>query len=398
MIPQISDVLNNLIHYTSPATVRKNHKELYDAVINLPYDNFSKKLHAFYHGAPAPCPICGKPTKYVNFRLGYRKYCSNKCAMCADETTVARKLTNKTRYGVELPAQSEKIRQKMAATNLKRYGTKYAIQNKFIKERAKQTNLAKYGVEWTGGLKQRLEKAKQTNLAKYGVEWYLCTEEFAKRSNITKIAKYGSATYHNVEKAKQTRWNKTAQKYGALQYDGYKLTMPCGRSNCNKCQEKTYSISLNMYMDRCKYGCECCTKLFPPHSMDYGVSAASQMLFQTLDTTLFEGFDTFYHQKNKEYIIDRYKLDYYVPEIGICVEFYGDYWHANPLKFAANDIPIPQFHKTAQEIWEHDEERIKSLNERGINVIIVWASEFQAGAAIDSIIQQLEEFLSKSDS
>lgn len=393
MVPTIDDILNNLIHYTSPATVRKNHPELYEQVINLPYDNFSKKLYAFYHGAPKPCPICGKPTKYVNFRLGYRKYCSQKCALCAEETINTRKATNLKRYGVKLPAQAENIRKKMEATNLERYGVKYAIQNPNIKERVKATNLKRYGIEWLGGLEQRLEKVKQTNLLRHGSEWYMCTEDFRKKSISTKIKKYGSATFHNIEKAKQTRRNKTAQKYGAIRYDGHNLLMPCSQPNCTNCAEKSYSIPLHMYCDRFRYGCECCTRLFPPHSMDYGVSAASQALFQALDEILFEGMDTYYHSKTGEYVVDRYRLDYFVPEINICIEFYGDYWHANPAKFNPTDIPIPQLKKTAQEIWDHDAKRIKSLNDRGISTIVVWASDLQAGTIIEKIYEQLKHIL-----
>lgn len=58
----------------------------------------------------------------------------------------------------------------------------------------------------------------------------------------------------------------------------------------------------------------------------------------------------------------------------IIVEFYGDYWHANPNKFEDNDVVHHSF--TAEEIRNNDKERVTILLENGYDVFIVWQSEY----------------------
>lgn len=56
------------------------------------------------------------------------------------------------------------------------------------------------------------------------------------------------------------------------------------------------------------------------------------------------------------------------------IEFYGDYWHANPNKFKATDVIKKT---TAEKIWDHDRQKIKLLNDDGYTVLIIWESEYK---------------------
>lgn len=56
------------------------------------------------------------------------------------------------------------------------------------------------------------------------------------------------------------------------------------------------------------------------------------------------------------------------------VEFYGDYWHANPLVYTADDIV--HHRKTAKEIWEKDRERIDIMREAGYTIFVVWQKDY----------------------
>jgi len=47
-------------------------------------------------------------------------------------------------------------------------------------------------------------------------------------------------------------------------------------------------------------------------------------------------------------------LDYYDETLNIAVEFYGDFWHANPLIYKENDSILGV---SACEIWERDKIR-----------------------------------------
>lgn len=56
------------------------------------------------------------------------------------------------------------------------------------------------------------------------------------------------------------------------------------------------------------------------------------------------------------------------------IEFYGDYWHANPIKYSVN---TKIFEKTAQEIWDHDKQREDKLKELGYKVLVIWENEYR---------------------
>ena len=55
------------------------------------------------------------------------------------------------------------------------------------------------------------------------------------------------------------------------------------------------------------------------------------------------------------------------------IEFFGDYWHANPSKFSAGDMIKS---KVAENIWKRDETKLKALVDAGYQVLVVWESEY----------------------
>lgn len=59
----------------------------------------------------------------------------------------------------------------------------------------------------------------------------------------------------------------------------------------------------------------------------------------------------------------------------VIIEFYGNYWHANPKIYLENDIVHHNI--TAGEIWRNDKNRIKILKDAGFRVFIVWQDEYE---------------------
>lgn len=93
-------------------------------------------------------------------------------------------------------------------------------------------------------------------------------------------------------------------------------------------------------------------------------------------------------------------LDRRAPRVDIligdlCIEVYGDYFHANPSKYAA-DHQIRRFggYKSANAIWEEDEARIKRLSACGLRTMIVW--EWQIKNDLQSVIERIKNESSKN--
>jgi len=71
-----------------------------------------------------------------------------------------------------------------------------------------------------------------------------------------------------------------------------------------------------------------------------------------------------------------YICDFYLPDYHVVVEIDGDYWHANPSKFSAQDL-VGQKKVTAESIWQSDAKKTKTLESRGYCVIRYWASDLK---------------------
>jgi very-short-patch-repair endonuclease len=74
--------------------------------------------------------------------------------------------------------------------------------------------------------------------------------------------------------------------------------------------------------------------------------------------------------------IDTKICDIYIPKLNLVIEYNGDYWHCNPKKYDAN-----YYHqvkkKTAQEMWEYDNNKIDLIKRNGYNLVIVWESDLK---------------------
>jgi len=71
--------------------------------------------------------------------------------------------------------------------------------------------------------------------------------------------------------------------------------------------------------------------------------------------------------------IDNYNVDFLIDEKYI-IECYGDYWHCNPARYAA-DYYNRGKKKTAAEIWKRDEKRKRELERLGYKVLYFWEHE-----------------------
>ena len=125
-------------------------------------------------------------------------------------------------------------------------------------------------------------------------------------------------------------------------------------------------------------------------------SIISLELFDSLDID-----ESWYGSKNDgEYFVimenDRmYLLDYYVPSKNKAIEFHGDYWHGNPKTYKETDV-IALGSITAGDKWKQDAERISMIESTGIEVLVIWESDYLKDK--EGTLEKCRSFLGLSDS
>lgn len=112
----------------------------------------------------------------------------------------------------------------------------------------------------------------------------------------------------------------------------------------------------------------------------HSVSKASQFFFKELDERIKEyRLTTYFDAKNKEFgkklSSGSYcKVDYYVRELNLAIEYFGDFWHANPKLYEADRVLYSQ--RTASDIWKIDLDRLSLMKtDHAIETLIVWQSD-----------------------
>lgn len=79
------------------------------------------------------------------------------------------------------------------------------------------------------------------------------------------------------------------------------------------------------------------------------------------------------------------------------IEFYGNFWHANPEMYEGSDFI--HHNRTAKDIWEHDKERIDILIKNGYSVIIVWEKDYKTNPelVLNNLKLEIENYGKEKD-
>lgn len=122
-------------------------------------------------------------------------------------------------------------------------------------------------------------------------------------------------------------------------------------------------------------------------SLNKKYSKVSQQLFLYIYQKLPELNSQFFFPQHpinsKEWIVSVssffYFLDFYDKKTKKVIEFYGNFWHADPKKYLEQDLVyIPNNSKFAKEIWKKDQERINNIlsSKQISDVLIIWQSQY----------------------
>jgi len=206
--------------------------------------------------------------------------------------------------------------------------------------------------------KENISITRKNLINKYGeFEGNKRWEDYVDKQKITKsweymVEKYGEEKARQINKSKAITLENFQRKYG------------------NNIGKEKYLLAVQ--------------------HINQGVSNKSQQIFRALDKYIAKKYTTLYASKNTEYTVicgnKYYKLDYYIPELKIAVEYNGSIFHADNRIYSTNDKPNPWSDKTAAEIWEYDKQRIADIESQGISVFIIWEYDFSENFDYKSFI------------
>lgn len=179
-------------------------------------------------------------------------------------------------------------------------------------------------------------KRKKSYRESYNISGPFYTKEVMKKTKQTKLERYGNETYNNIEKQKKT----ILERYNI-----------------------TNSFQLSNYRS---------------------YSKISQDLFWNIYNSLSKDLQehTHFAELNREFYLsnrdrqETYIYDFIISNIKICIEFYGCYWHANPLVFDLEEDDYIRDRKV-KDIWTHDFIKELYIEEKyGYDFIEVWDYEY----------------------
>ena len=241
------------------------------------------------------CPVCSKPTKYINFTRGYQVYCSRECAAKEKGIKISK---TKQSYTEE---QKIAITKKREKTNLERYGVKSNLQIRTLSN-PKSISRKKSSSGLTAIEASHTKEARQKAI------------ETRKKHMLD-----GTIKGQNVKQSWETRHNKIKQfcednncisiidvlaKYG----QGW-LSLDIPRIYVNKQNSvisKEYLPIIEQYVKSNQYS---------------NKSKAEQYIIDNLN---YDGVI----KHNDRQIIKPKEVDIYLPDLNLAIEYNGLYWHS----------------------------------------------------------------------
>lgn len=368
--------------------------------INMSQDELTELQHLYDTNARY-CECCGKAIWYETIKVNNKFHKNKKISYNSATMYNTYKIIDGVRYDIKLCQHCLKEKDP-EYNNIKNFSKVFNTLNKHVhyafgvpfeilhKARQKQVptleNMIRNYGEELGRIKWKkyCEKQALVNSFEYKKEKYGWTEEDFEKYNksraVTKnnlISKYGEELGNKkyeeyVNKQKLTKSKEyVVNKYGLLYWEQL-----CAVKGFAK---DAYIAKYGEIEGLKKYK-EHYDAFKKSHQCSYSVSA--NLFFNSL---ILENKDIFKHltiyyagNENYEYSVvynDKcYWLDFYLKEINLNIEFFGDYWHQNP-KLYDKSHKNNTNNCVAEEIWKKDKQRINDLKECGIETFVIWESE-----------------------
>ena len=248
---------------------------------------------------------------------------------------------------------------------------------------SEETFIKKYGeVEGRKRWESYLKKQAETNTYEYKHKIFNMTEDEFKQYNLSRAVTLNNLIRKYGEEEGRKRWELYLEKQRITKSREY-MVDKYGEINTDKIN-KSKSINLENLIR--KYGEEEGKKRWYEYinNRSKPYSKISQECFRKIDDIIGYKYFSMFYSKNTEkcVIIDNRMnfLDYYIPELNICIEFNGDMWHGNPNIYKDSDYCNPFYpNLTAKDLREKDYIRYKKLEELyNIHTYVIWEGEYKS--------------------
>lgn len=302
-------------------------------------------------------PLAGKLFLVLNSEVGLfcshgrkqhyycKKYiCTSSCP-CVMEKISA---TNTKVYGSKNVFENEQIKEKIKETNRKKRNHDYPMQCSEVKEKAIITNLIRYKETSPAKSQKVKDKIRNTNISKYKVDYLLRDENFKKQANQKKYNRdYPSQRHITLESLKILHTKELFEKM-YIRYSARELAKILN------------VVPSTIYSYKRKY------------HIDISVIADSTPENE-IKNWLNENNINFIFQEKQ--LIKPFRMDFFLTDCNIDLEFNGDFWHMNPAMYSENDINNKNG-KTAKLIWEKDLRKKSKCLSNNIRQIVIWEKDW----------------------
>ena len=308
--------------------------------------SFSERLFIYFNPhATGLCKVCGRPTKFRNFKSGYPIYCSSKCSNSDLDKKETCRQTVINRYGVENVSKSSVVKDRICNTFKEKYGVEWVGQSKEVQAKQKATCIEKYGVPTPFQMDDFQEKSIQTCRKKYGTDYAVQSQEVKSKITASYIDKTGftNPSYNPdvIDKRRETnfknfdgKWftqtDEMIQSNHGLFLNRHKniigetdstYIVSCEDNKCTLCESKTFEIDKNVFVQRSSQSTVICPTKLP---LMGNASLAETELLDYIKSIYDGEIETGDHS-----IISPLELDIVIPDKHIAIEFNGVFWHSD---------------------------------------------------------------------
>ena len=256
---------------------------------------------------------------------------------------------------IKCSSNSAEIKNKKEYICLEKYNSPYVFSSKYGKQKIKETNLEKYGVE--NPLQNPEIEAKRvvTNIKKYGVPYASQSKEVELKKQKTNIKVYGFSHASQTEEARKNNQYFNFKNRGDIELtddqillcnDSIRLLEIFNKEGLSFLKEKT-SVSDGFLREKLRnMGVK-----FPGRSSN---AEREIILFlkKHYNGEILEG---------SRKIISPLEIDIFLPDLGICIEYNGLYWHSD------NVLKDKQYHRNKTE----------ECDKKGYRLIHIFEDEYR---------------------